>query len=157
MHHDAIEFHDSKLRAISWVGRDALLEMRVYVHRSDGGPGRDGGEGWFQDAEVLIAEAAVRAELAGGVLWVIDGFAEAAGERFDNLLPLPCDLAGDVELSLTGAEGTFRATGRGLRVTLKGEQGPVERFKPLTEAQRLAATAALGSVPRQLCGPARMA
>jgi hypothetical protein len=53
----AIEFHDSEVERIRTAGPDAVLEMSVYVHASRGCPGVDAGSGWYQGAEMVVADA----------------------------------------------------------------------------------------------------
>lgn len=125
----AVEFHDSRVEVVKWNGGDAVLEMNVFVLRSEGRPGWDDGDGWFQDAEVVLYEAKIGEQPSGGRLGIIDGSARSGGELFENILPLPCDVRADVEVSFSGAAGTFVATAKGLTLTLKGEPGPVEEFR----------------------------
>jgi hypothetical protein len=125
----AVEFHDSSLARVRWIAGDALLEIHVFVHRSDGRPGSDDGDGWFQDAEVVLYEARIAEQPSGGSLNIMDGSARIGGELFENVLPLPCDVRADVEISFSGAAGILVATAKGLSLTLKGEPGPIEEFK----------------------------
>ena len=65
----AVEFHDSSVEGVRWIGGDALLEMSVFVLRSEGRPGWDDGDGWFQDAEVVLYQATTSMFWAWG--WVL--------------------------------------------------------------------------------------
>jgi hypothetical protein len=128
MERRAVEFHDSRVRVIRWSGADAILEVSVYVHSSEGRPGCDDGRGWYHDAEMVVAGAEIRQRPASGGLNIIDGTVRVDDQVFDNLMPLPCDMTGKVEIAFSGHEGTFAATGRGIRILLKGGPGPVQEF-----------------------------
>jgi hypothetical protein len=54
----AIEIHDAMLARLSLEGGDARLHFsEVYIHESQGIPGRDAGSGWVQEARVTISGA----------------------------------------------------------------------------------------------------
>ena len=129
MEHQGVEFHDSTLRSVRRVGTDAVLEMRVYVHSSKGRPGWDDGLGWYQDAEIVVVDAQIDEEPDEDLLDIYDGSVRVAQQLFENLLPLPCEMVGQLEIVLSGDGGTLIAKGRGIRVSLKGEPGPVEEFR----------------------------
>lgn len=130
MAHQAIEFHDSAVRSICYEGIDAVLEMRVYIHSSEGRPGLDEGQGWFQDAKIVISGAEVAQRPENDSLDIYDGSVRVAEEHFDNNLPLPCDLIGQVEIDFSGDQGLLVVKGRGIRVVLTGGPGPIENFRP---------------------------
>jgi hypothetical protein len=131
MERQAVEFHDSTVKVIRWSGADAVLEMRVFIHSSVGRPGWDVGRGWYQEAEVTVAGAKIQQQPVGGCLSIFDGSVRVDGELFDNLIPLPCDMTGKVEIAFSGQEGALAATGTAIRFALKGEPGRVEAFRPL--------------------------
>lgn len=134
-HNQAIEFHDSTLEAICWVGVDALLKMNVFVHSSVGRPGWDEGVGWYQDAEATVLRADLKHCPEGNVLEVYDGSVHMGDEGLLNLLPLPCAVDVPVELVLSGLvpsgnPDSLLINGAGLRVVFTGEAGEVEQFRP---------------------------
>ena len=43
----AVELHDSQLLGTSWEGPDLVFRMSVYLHVTDGRPGRDLGSPVF--------------------------------------------------------------------------------------------------------------
>jgi hypothetical protein len=129
----AVEFHDATVKAIHRRGGDLVLELSVYVHRSEKRPGSDDGDGWYQDAEARLLGSTPQREPARLPLNVSEGSVTVGGAALADLLPLPCNMTGSVEIELSGAEGALRATGSGLLVTLKGEPGPVEEFRRSSE------------------------
>ncbi len=78
---------------------------------------------------MVLHQAKIGEQPGGGALDIMEGWARIGGELFENVLPLPCDVRADVEVSFSGAAGTFVATAKGLTLTLKGEPGHVEEFK----------------------------
>ncbi len=129
MEHKGIELHDSTIHALLHVDGNVVLMMNVCVHSSTGRPGRDDGHGWFQHAEVVIAGAEVNRMPEGATLRVRDGSVRVGTRRFENLLPLPCDMAGEVELEFHGQKGSVVVKGIGISVKLTGQPGPIEEFR----------------------------
>jgi hypothetical protein len=95
----AIEFHDSTVKVIRWTGVDAVLEMNVYVHSSERRPGWDEGRGWYQDAEMVLVEAEFQQRSSGDFLDIMDGSVRVDTQVFNNVMPLPCDMAGKVAIA----------------------------------------------------------
>lgn len=124
----AVELHDSELKSVRWEGESVLLELTVYVHSSEGSPGLDAGEGWEQDAEIRIGRAKVEHLPAGGRLWILGGSVQVADTTFNDVLPLPFDRPGPVSVRLSGAEGSFTATGDRMLLTLNGPPRNVEQY-----------------------------
>ena len=57
----AIEIHDSVLADVSFSQGEAQLHFSsVYIHQSEGVPGRDAGSGWVQKAVLRIYDARVK-------------------------------------------------------------------------------------------------
>jgi hypothetical protein len=61
---------------------------------------------------------------------IYDGSVRVAEEHFDNTLPLPCALIGQVEIDFSGDQGSLVAKGRGIRVVLTDKPGTRENFQP---------------------------
>jgi hypothetical protein len=56
----SIEIHDSVLAAVLFSQGEAQLHFSsVYIHQSEGVPGRDAGSGWVQKAILRIHDARV--------------------------------------------------------------------------------------------------
>ena len=126
-----IEFHDSKLVAISTVGGVARIELNAYVHASEGRPAVDAGTGWTQRLVIEIHDAAVRAQPHDLPLWILDAELRLEGQAFENILPLPFDGPGQVLLVATGAnDSRLEVSGTTIRVTYLAEPIYVEDFNP---------------------------
>ncbi len=125
----AIEFHDSTVEAVRTAGRDAVLEMTVYVHGSAGRPGFDPGTGWYQPADLVLSGAVIGDRVPAPPLQLEDGTVTLGGERLDGCVPLPFDRTGEVQIELSAVEGTWRARGSRLRVVLRGTPGEIEEFE----------------------------
>jgi len=124
-----IEIHDSELKAVTITDGNIVLELSpAYIHVSDGRPGIDAGTGWIQNAVFRV-----RGEILGSIsdlpcdLW--EGYLKVNGELFDNLVPIPLDSAGNIELQLTSVSGESLQV-RGNRITLEllGEPEYIEKF-----------------------------
>lgn len=124
----AVEFHDSELKSIRREGEITVLRLDIYVHSSAGCPGSDAGTGWAEDGEMRIGSARVEREPPVLPLRVLTGSIQISGDRFDNLLPLPFDRVGPVSICLSGIEGSFVATGDGIRLVRTGSARDVEPF-----------------------------
>ncbi len=81
---------------------------------------------WVQDGELSIADASVRHPPPGDRLWVLDGSVTVGGEAFDNILPLPFDRSGLVQVTLAGAEGSFAASGSRVTLIVSGSPRSIE-------------------------------
>lgn len=126
----AVELHDSAVERINSAGADVVLELSLHVHASSGRPGWDAGRGWYQDAEMVLSDARVSQRPSDDFLDIAVGSVLVDDQLFDNMLSLPCDIAGRVEIKFSGREGTLAAAGKAVRIKLKGEPGPVELFRP---------------------------
>jgi hypothetical protein len=125
-----IEIHDSDLETVTVTDGNIVLELApAYIHVSDGRPGIDAGTGWIQNAVIRVRGG----ELLGSIkelpctLW--DGHLKVSDELFDNLVPIPLDSAGNIELQLTSISGESLQV-RGNRITLEllGEPRYIEKF-----------------------------
>jgi hypothetical protein len=130
--HRAIEFHDSKLAAVSRVGASVVLSFSAaYVHESTGVPGIDAGVGWYQPATLTIAhgEIASDTQLPAGVA---DGFIRVAGALHQNHIPAAAGtLDGPIELSLLlSTADTLLVRGAAITIELSGQPSPIEHFSP---------------------------
>ena len=108
MQNRVIEIHDSELDEITFDGADAILHFpHVYIHASDGRPAVDAGTGWSQRAALRIGNARVEGsfsresrEAYDGVHVLSRGDLTVNGAASSNLIPIPLDVHGSVELSL---------------------------------------------------------
>ena len=130
LQHRALELHDSKVLSVVADGAAVRILLDAYVHVSTGKPGRDAGTGWSQEVALVVAFGTVH-EPHDGALWILDGEATLDGVPA-GLLPLPLAVEGAVGLTLAGAEGRLRVSGRGLTVVEQGEPVFVEKV-PATD------------------------
>jgi hypothetical protein len=124
----AIELHDSVLAFVDkQSGQLEIGLMPAYIHSSIGKPGVDPGTGWVQNITIVVENGIVEGQipkmpcdLSGGTLKV--------GENASiNMLVLPLDESGSVELKLEVMWGG-QVVVRGSRILaiLKGEPTYVE-------------------------------
>ena len=125
----ALEFHDSEVSSIT--DADGSLHVRfsaAYVHRSDGVPGVDSGEGYIQAVELTLENASWDGSLAecigklsDGELFVVD--------RPLGLVPLPFESTSQTRVELQFSNGaTLLARGAPVHVRTNGAARFVERF-----------------------------
>lgn len=117
----AIEIHDSILETIEVEGDVALLRFEVvYIHESEGRPGWDDGVCWMQAANIVIDKAVVEGGFSEPSTWLRDGFVKIDDVHFD-LIPVPLDAAGNVELVLDAWVEEITIRGKQIRLELIGE------------------------------------
>jgi hypothetical protein len=118
MQREALEFHDSVLAKVE-RGADELrlLFEPAYVHRSSGDPARDAGTGWSVNVQLTlfgVTECRIPSNLPGDV-W--EGSLRVGESAFDNLVPIPLELAAATHIVIKLNSGNvLRASGT--RVTL---------------------------------------
>lgn len=135
----AIEIHDSALDQISLEDGVAVLHfLRVYIHSSEGRPAVDLGTGWTQEALIRIENAHIEGrfseesrEASGGYAhYLSDGSLRVNDSVSDNLIPIPLDVQGDIELTLKCWGDFVRVQGTSAKLELIGTAEYVERFQP---------------------------
>lgn len=125
----AIEFHDSHITSWRLSGKNLVMSLRAYVHRSPGRPGVDPGTGWIQDANALIRDATLSRALPDVPFQLSDGSVEFDGQLLRNGVELPFAISSTVRVELETCEhGIFEIRGRGFRVEASGEPTYVETF-----------------------------
>ena len=80
----------------------------MYIHSSEGRPAIDAGTGWTQEAVIRLANAHIggkfsqesRDAYGGYAHYLSDGSLRINGSVSDNLIPIPLDVQGDIELTL---------------------------------------------------------
>jgi hypothetical protein len=132
----AIEIHDSKLQSIAIRAGHVVLDFSsAYIHQSDGRPSIDAGTGWTQHAVIRVRGDVVSGSLTELPCDLSSGYLTFNGQHSDNLIPIPLNRDGEVELHLTSAFAESVQV-RGSRVTLEllGEPGYVEQFPGVDRA-----------------------
>ena len=139
MQNQAIEIHDSALDQIVLEDGVAVLHFpEVYIHSSDGRPAIDAGTGWTQEAVIRIGNAQIdgkfsqesREAYGGHAHYLSDGALEINGSISDNLIPIPLDVQGDIQLKLECWGDVVRVRGSSAKLELIGTAVYVEKFQP---------------------------
>lgn len=135
----AIEIHDSALDRITLEAGVAVLHFpEVYIHSSEGRPAIDAGSGWTQEAVIRVGNARVEGKFSqesrqaygGYAHYLSDGSLRINGSVSDNLIPIPLDVQGDIELTLECWGDVVHVHGKSARLELIGTAAYVEEFHP---------------------------
>ena len=139
MQNRAIEIHDSAVDQITIEAGVAVLHFpEVYIHSSVGRPAIDAGTGWKQEAIIRIGNAQIdgkfsqesREAYGGYAHYLSDGSLLVNGSMSDNLIPIPLDVRGDIQLILKCWGDVVRVHGTSARLELIGTAEYVEEFNP---------------------------
>lgn len=139
MENRAIEIHDSALDQISLENGVAILHFpEVYIHSSSGRPAIDAGSGWTQEAVIRIGNARVEGKFSresrdaygGYAHYLSDGSLRINGSVSDNLIPIPLDVQGDIELTMECWGDVVSVCGDSASLELMGTATYVEEFRP---------------------------
>ncbi len=124
----ALEFHDSEVSKVE-ANTESLrvLFSAAYVHRSEGVPGVDNGEGYVQAVELRISSAAWKGPLGECIGKISDGDLFVADTPI-RLVPLPFEATGEVRLEVQFTNGAMLlAAGTSVQVRQVGKAHFVER------------------------------
>ena len=127
-----IELHDSVVADVSRSDVTVEIALRpAYVHQSSGQPGIDDGIVLVQDLVVAVENGSVVGDIGDLPADIWDGDLKVGSQVFDNSIPLPCDMAGPVALTLFLSPDNRRLviSGKRVTVTLLGESSYVEEFR----------------------------
>ena len=139
MENRAIEIHDSALDQIGLENGVALLHFpQVYIHSSNGRPAVDAGSGWTQEAVIRIGNAQIEGKFSqesreaygGYAHYLSDGSLRINDSVSDNLIPIPLDVQGEIELTLECWGDVVCVRGNSARLDLIGTAEYVEEFRP---------------------------
>src|SRR5579862_869498 len=112
-----IELHDSVLASLKSVeGKIEIAFQPAYIHKSEGIPGVDPGTGWTQDIVLAVEGGIVEGLVTELPFDVSDGELRVASLQLQNVLPLPLDCRGNVELKLL-LKSSEQIVVRGSRIT----------------------------------------
>jgi hypothetical protein len=134
----AIEIHDSALDQIALQDGVAVLHFpQVYIHSSEGRPAIDTGTGWTQEAVIRIENAHIQGEFSkesreayGGYGHYLSGGSLRVHRSVsDNLIPIPLDVQGDIELTLECWGDLVRVRGTSAKLQLIGTAEYVEEVR----------------------------
>jgi hypothetical protein len=130
----AIEIHDSILADVSISQGEAQLHFSsVYIHQSEGIPGRDAGSGWVQKAILRIHNAKVKGAFSEFPVDLSGGQIQVGQNLLDNEIPVPLQHEGVFELRLEAMwqrQEVVSFIGSGAELELLGEPEYVEEFRP---------------------------
>jgi len=129
--HQAIEIHDSDLAEV-FVEKDLIRRFtEVILFESEGEPGVDFSTIWTQAAFISIAATSVHNTFTHWPVSLPGGYLKIDGVLFDNMIPLPLDQAGEVELWFEGLDcETLHITGTHIQTQLIGQPKYLEVFPP---------------------------
>jgi hypothetical protein len=110
----------------------------VYIHSSEGQPAIDAGTGWTQEAVIRIENSDIEARFSqqsreahnGYAHYLSGGSIRINGLVSDNLIPIPLDVEGDVDLALECWGDTVRVRGTSAKLELTGTAEYAEEFQP---------------------------
>lgn len=102
-----LELHDSRVNHIDLVeGIATIYFSHAYIHKSKGTPGRDGGTGWSQEAQLVMSEVEYQPPLP--LIFpntIAEGFLEVGGIKHE-IIPLPFKRKVGAQLYLSFIDGT---------------------------------------------------
>jgi hypothetical protein len=113
-------------------GRDDGLTLRLapaLILKSQGIAGVDPSTRWAQEGEIRIAEADTEGVLPELPALSTGGSIECGGYRYIDMVPLPLDLPGYVELRLRFGDREWVARGQDPRVALEGQARYLEHVQ----------------------------
>lgn len=124
-----LELYDARVSYIRFAEGGAELHFSyAYIHKSVGVPGRETGNGWSQEAVLLLDSAQALEPMPPLPNVIVDGYLEVGGVRHE-LLPLPFERAGPCLLHLEFVDGTgLELRGDNPRIVLLGEKVFLEGF-----------------------------
>jgi hypothetical protein len=125
-----IEIHDSELKTVTVSDGNIVLELSpAYIHISAGHPGIDAGTGWLQNAVIRVHGEEILGSISELPCDLWNGYLKVDGELFDNLIPIPLDSAGNIELQFTSISGeSLQVRGDHITLTVHASQWTSTRF-----------------------------
>lgn len=94
----------------------------AHIHKTKGRPARDTGQGWSQEAILLIEQAQLSPGAPNLPNTIVDGYIETEAERLE-LIPIPFERSGAARLFLQFADDTsLEITGYNPSIKLVGEK-----------------------------------
>jgi hypothetical protein len=135
----AIEIHDCAFDQITLQGGTAVLHFKeVYIHSSEGRPAVDAGTGWSQEAVLRIGNARIegtfskesREAYRGYAHYLSGGSLRIDSTVSENLIPIPLDMDGDIELKIECWDDVVYVRGSSIQLELIGAAEYVEEYRP---------------------------
>jgi hypothetical protein len=124
-----IELHDSRVVEITLCGNSIVVGFSpAYIHRSAEQPGFDPGSVWAQDFDLIVSEAVLESNFTEMPCELDGGSLSVGNEVFQNIVPYPLDVQGDVRLSASNLGERLVISGTRITVVPVGEARYVEQF-----------------------------
>lgn len=129
-HNRAIEIYDSTLTSLVKEGQRVVVDLQpAYIHRSTGTPGVDPGGGWAQDVILVVEQATIDGSVPDLPCDLWEGSLRVGHQTIENIIPLPLDYRGDVQLMLvTQTDSGVIVRGSAISATPVGEPKFIEEF-----------------------------
>ena len=129
-HNRAIELYDSTLTSLVKEGQRVVVDLQpAYIHRSTGTPGVDPGGGWAQDVILVVEQATIDGSVPDLPCDLWEGSLRVGHQTIENIIPLPLDYRGDVQLMLvTQTDSGVIVRGSAISATPIGEPKFIEEF-----------------------------
>lgn len=131
MAHAIISLRGTTLESVSSAA-DGTVRVRfgpAIVVKSQGIAGVDPSTRWSQAGEIQVREAETLGELPGLPAAVTGGSIECGGFKYVDMIPLPLDLPGFVELRLGLGETEVVVRGEGPTVRMEGQPKYLEHIR----------------------------
>jgi hypothetical protein len=127
----AMEIHDSVLEVIKHRGTTVILEFDAYIHESAGEPAVDEGTGWSQRLAIEVSNAKIERELSKTPCDLYSGYIDLAGDRSENIIPIPLDHTDVVAIGLDSQQReSLLVKGDSAKLMILGEAQFIEDFHP---------------------------
>lgn len=127
-----IEIHDSTVTEIIEQNGAVVVHFQpAYLHKSEGRPAFDTGSCWVQEARLIFSEASISGNFPDWPCDLVGGEIVVDGERHNNLIPTPLEIAKPAEMHLV-CDSIHAVTikSRGVKLELVGEPKYIEEFRP---------------------------
>ena len=127
-----IEIHDSTIAQIVEQNGAVIVHFQpAYLHKSEGRPAFDAGTGWVQEARLILSDASIIGDFPNWPCDLMGGEIVVDGERHDNLVPTPLEVAKPTEMHLVcDSIHAVDIMSRGVKLEWIGEPRYVEEFRP---------------------------
>jgi hypothetical protein len=129
----AIELHDSECVAVE-AGGDGTgsVLLDAYVHRSEGRPGWEAGEGGIQRVRMIFENMTVEGVIGNLPAYIYEGSLTTGDAVLDNMIEFPGSYPGKASFKVVLSEDARILTVSGTKMTLvvETEFRYVERFSP---------------------------
>ena len=132
MTHRALEFHDSKFKALRYnkAGDVQIMLDKVIVHEANK-PGSESGKVFTQQMCIIVTSPAVEQNSSQVDADLYDGWISVDDKKFDNVVPLPFKYTGKIRvmLALAHKDEKILVNGTAIEIVAIGDAKYLEEFK----------------------------